>query len=194
MDPPAVEGLKHDGLDVNIDALVVGVRHAFSSAKSQLTPEQQHQTLAGLQKEMTDKVVAQRMVAGEMAKTEGEEFLAANKAKDGVKTLSCGLQYQIISEGNGPQPKETDQVTVNYRGTLVDGTEFDSSYKRGVTATFPVNGMMKGWGEVLPLMMTGAKRQLFVPASMAYGEQRADRDIPPNVTLVFKIELLSAKS
>jgi FKBP-type peptidyl-prolyl cis-trans isomerase len=186
-------GLKHDGLDVNIDALTAGVKDAFNGAKSQLTPEQQQETLAVLQKEMTAKVIAQRAVAGEKAKKEGEEFLAANKAKEGVKTLSSGLQYKIISEGKGPQPKETDQVTVNYRGTLVDGTEFDSSYKRGEPASFPVKGVIKGWSEALPLMKTGSKWQLFVPASMAYGDHGAGRDIPPNATLVFEIELLGVK-
>jgi FKBP-type peptidyl-prolyl cis-trans isomerase len=186
-------GLKHDGLDINVDALVAGVRDSFKGEKSQLTPEEQQQTLAVLQKEMTAKIIAQRAVAGEKARKEGEEFLAANKAKEGVKTLSSGLQYKIITEGKGPQPKETDQVSVNYRGTLVDGTEFDSSYKRGEPATFPVKGVIKGWSEALPLMKTGSKWQLFVPASMAYGDHGAGRDIPPNATLVFEIELLGVK-
>lgn len=185
--------LKHDGMDVNLDALVAGLRDSFTGAAVQLTPGQQKEALTALQKEVTDKLVAERTVAGEKAKKEGEEFLAANKTKDGVKTLPSGLQYKVLAEGKGAQPKPTDQVTVNYRGTLVDGTEFDNSYKRGEPVTIPVNEVIKGWSEALPLMKTGAKWQIFVPADLAYGENGAGRDIPPNATLIFEVELLGVK-
>jgi FKBP-type peptidyl-prolyl cis-trans isomerase FklB len=187
-------GLKHDGVDVGIDALIAGLKDSFTGATAQLTPEQQQEALGNLQKEMTAKMTAEREAAGQMAKKEGDEFLAANKSKDGVKTLPDGLQYKVLAEGNGPQPKPTDQVTVNYRGTLIDGTEFDSSYKRGEPVTFPVNQVIKGWAEALPLMKTGAKWQLFVPAGLAYGSEGIGRDVPPNSTLVFDVELLGVKS
>jgi FKBP-type peptidyl-prolyl cis-trans isomerase len=187
-------GLKHDGVEVNIDALIAGLKDSFTGAAPQLTPAQQVEAITALQKEMTAKITAERKAAGEKAKKEGEEFLAANKAKEGVKTLPSGLQYKVLSEGNGAQPKPTDQVTVNYKGTLVDGTEFDSSYKRGEPATFPVNQVIKGWTEALPLMKTGAKWQLFVPAALAYGDHGAGREIPPNATLVFEVELVGVKS
>jgi FKBP-type peptidyl-prolyl cis-trans isomerase FklB len=131
---------------------------------------------------------------GAANKTEGETFLAANKAKDGVVTLPSGLQYKILKAGAGPKPAATDTVTVNYRGTLINGTEFDSSYKRGQPATFGVTGVIKGWTEALQLMPVGSKWQLFIPADLAYGERGAGADIAPNATLIFEVELLSIKA
>jgi FKBP-type peptidyl-prolyl cis-trans isomerase FklB len=186
--------LKQGAVDVNIDALVAGLKDSFTGAAPQLTESEQREVLAAFQKQMTEKMLAERMAAGEKAKKEGEEFLAANKAKEGIKSLPSGLQYKVLSEGKGAQPKPTDEVTVNYRGTLVDGTEFDSSYKRGEPATFPINGVIKGWSEALPLMKAGAKWQLFVPATLAYGERGAGREIPPNATLIFEVELVGVKS
>jgi len=136
----------------------------------------------------TEKMTA---VAGKNKK-EGETFLAENMKKEGVKTLASGLQYKVITEGTGKMPKATDTVTTNYRGTLVDGTEFDSSYKRGEPATFPVNGVIAGWTEALQLMKTGAKWQLFVPSNLAYGE-RGTGPIGPNAVLLFEVELISIK-
>ncbi|HKI51321.1 MAG TPA: FKBP-type peptidyl-prolyl cis-trans isomerase, partial [Geothermobacteraceae bacterium] len=118
-------------------------------------------------------------------------FLVANAKKDGVKTTASGLQYKVIEEGTGKTPAATDKVKVNYRGSLVDGTEFDSSYKRGQPATFPVNGVIKGWTEALQLMKEGAKFQLVIPADLAYGERGAGPMIGPNSTLVFDVELLA---
>lgn len=187
-------GLKQDAVDVNIDALVAGLKDSFAGGPAQLTPEQQREALATFQKEMTEKATAERKAAGEKARKEGDDFLAANKAKDGVKALPSGLQYKVLSEGNGAQPKPTDQVTVNYRGTLVDGTEFDSSYKRGEPVTIGVSEVIKGWSEALPLMKTGAKWQLFVPATLAYGEHGAGREIPPHAALIFEVELVGVKS
>ena len=124
----------------------------------------------------------------------GEKFLAENKKKDGVKTTASGLQYKVLKEGSGAAPKETDTVVTNYRGTLIDGTEFDSSYKRGQPAVFPVNRVIKGWTEALQLMKPGSKYQLFIPASLAYGERGAGQEIGPNSTLIFEVELISIKS
>src|ERR1700679_4066109 len=129
-------------------------------------------------------------IAGDVNKAKGGEFLAANKAKDGVVTLPSGLQYKILKAGTGPKPAATDTVSVNYRGTLINGTEFDSSYKRGQPATFGVTGVIKGWTEALQLMPVGSKWQLFIPSDLAYGE-RGQRTIEPNATLVFEVELLS---
>ena len=167
---------------------MAGVKDAIAG-KPQLTTYQVRQTLAAFEKDMTQKVqaMAQKNVG------EGDKFLAENKKKDGVKATSSGLQYKVISEGNGPQPKESDAVTVNYRGTLIDGTEFDSSYKRGEPATFPVNRVIKGWTEALQLMKPGGKYKLFIPANLAYGPGGAGGDIGPNATLIFEVELLSAK-
>ena len=146
------------------------------------------------EQDLQKKEIERLKQLAEKNKKEGAEFLAANKAKEGVKTLPSGLQYKVLAEGNGTQPKPTDQVTVNYRGTFLDGTEFDSSYKRGEPVTFPVNGVIKAWSEALPLMKTGAKWQLFVPAELAYGEKGAGRAISPNSTLIFEVELVGIKS
>jgi FKBP-type peptidyl-prolyl cis-trans isomerase FklB len=131
--------------------------------------------------------------AGEKNKTEGTKFLEENKKKEGVKTTASGLQYKVLKEGNGAQPKATDTVTVNYRGTLINGTEFDSSYKRGQPATFPVNGVIKGWTEALQLMKVGSKYQLFIPSNLAYGERAVSPDLAANSTLIFEVELMDAK-
>src|SRR5205085_5417932 len=124
---------------------------------------------------------------------EAQKFMSDNKPKEGVKTTASGLQYKVLKDGNGAQPKSSDTVTVNYRGTLTDGTEFDSSYKRGQPATFPVSGVIKGWTEALQMMKAGSKYQLFIPASLAYGEQGRP-GIPPNSTLIFEVELLDVKA
>jgi FKBP-type peptidyl-prolyl cis-trans isomerase len=124
-------------------------------------------------------------------KKEGEAFLAANKSKPGVVTLPSGLQYKILTAGTGPKPTATDSVNCNYRGTLIDGKEFDSSYKRGKPVTFPVTGVIKGWTEALQLMPVGSKWQLFIPSDLAYGDRGAGADIGPGATLVFEVELIS---
>jgi FKBP-type peptidyl-prolyl cis-trans isomerase len=130
---------------------------------------------------------------GDTNKQEGQQFLAANKSKEGVITLPSGLQYKILQEGTGPKPAATDTVTVNYRGTLINGTEFDSSYKRNEPATFGVNQVIKGWTEALQLMPVGSKWQLFIPSELAYGERSPGAEIGPNSTLIFDVELLSIK-
>ncbi len=129
--------------------------------------------------------------AAETNKKEGEAFLAANKANGGVVVLPSGLQYKVLTQGTGPKPVASDTVVCNYRGTLIDGKEFDSSYKRGQPATFPVSGVIKGWTEALQLMPVGSKWQLFIPPDLAYGDRGASSDIGPGATLIFEVELLS---
>ncbi|MFL6583452.1 MAG: FKBP-type peptidyl-prolyl cis-trans isomerase N-terminal domain-containing protein [Chthoniobacterales bacterium] len=171
-------------VDVNADALASGIKDALAG-KPQLTEQQVKDTMAQFEKDMQEKQATQ----GKQAAEAGEKFLTDNKAKPGVKTTASGLQYKVLKEGSGATPKETDTVKVNYRGTLTDGTEFDSSYKRGQPASFPVNGVIKGWTEALMLMKPGAKYQLFIPAGLAYGP-RAVGGIPANSTLIFEVELL----
>jgi FKBP-type peptidyl-prolyl cis-trans isomerase FklB len=188
------EDMKRQSLDLDADTLMAGFKAAFTGDKLLLTDEQRRETLTAFQRDVTARAMAEHKAVAEKNKKAGEEFLAANKTKDGVKALPSGLQYKVLAEGKGAQPKLTDQVTVNYKGTLIDGTEFDSSYKRGEPATFPVSEVIKAWTEVLPLMKTGAKWQLFVPAELAYGERGAGKDIPPNATLIFEVELLAVKA
>jgi len=138
-------------------------------------------------------MVAEMEALAAKNKAAGEAFLAENAKKEGVKVTKSGLQYKIIEEGEGPSPGPSDMATVNYRGTLIDGTQFDSSYDRGQPATFPVGGVIAGWTEALQLMKPGAKWQLFIPSDLAYGERGAGKDIGPNSTLVFDVELLSVE-
>ena len=187
-------GMKADSFDLNTEALISGLQDGISGAKPQLSDKEREQTLMAFEQDLQKKETDRLKLLAEKNKKEGAEFLAANKAKEGVKTLPSGLQYKVLAEGNGPQPKPTDQITVNYRGTLLDGTEFDNSYKRGQPVTLPVNGVIKAWSEALPMMKTGAKWQLFVPADLAYGEQGAGRAIGPDSTLIFEVELVGIKS
>jgi FKBP-type peptidyl-prolyl cis-trans isomerase FklB len=180
---------KKQNVDLNPDALLAGVKDALAD-KPQLTEQQVKETMAAFSKDMTDK----QKQAGEKNRAEGEKYLADNKKKDGVKTTASGLQYKVLKDGSGASPTANDTVTVNYRGTLIDGTEFDSSYKRGEPATFPVSGVIKGWTEALQLMKKGAKYQLFIPATLAYGDRGAPPDIQPNSTLIFEVELMDVKS
>jgi FKBP-type peptidyl-prolyl cis-trans isomerase len=185
--------LKKGNMEVNPDVLLKGLRDGLSGAKSLLTEEQIKETMAAFQKEMMEKQAAAQKELGEKNQAAGEKFLAENKKKEGVKTTASGLQYKVLKEGSGDSPKETDTVVTNYKGTLLDGTEFDSSYKRNEPATFPVNRVIKGWTEALMLMKPGAKYQLWIPAALGYGERGVGKDIGPNSTLVFEVELLSIK-
>ncbi|MEY2490158.1 MAG: FKBP-type peptidyl-prolyl cis-trans isomerase FklB [Verrucomicrobiota bacterium] len=185
--------LKKGKMDVNTDSLMKGLKDGMSGAKPLLTEEQVKETMTALQKEMMEKQQAAAKELGEKNAAEGEKFLAENKKKEGVKTTASGLQYKVLKEGTGESPKETDMVVVNYKGTLLDGTEFDSSYKRNEPATFPVNRVIKGWTEALLLMKPGAKYQLFIPSALAYGERAVGKDIGPNAMLLFEVELLSIK-
>src|SRR3954454_3329300 len=181
--------LARQKVDINADVLATGIKDSMGN-KPQLTPDQVKDIMAQFEKDMEQK----QKQLGEKNKTEGTKFLEENKKKAGVKTTASGLQYKVEKEGTGAQPKATDMVTVNYRGTLVDGTEFDSSYKRGQPATFPVNGVIKGWTEALQLMKKGAKYKLFIPSALAYGDRGAPPDISPNSTLIFEVELLDVKT
>jgi FKBP-type peptidyl-prolyl cis-trans isomerase FklB len=180
---------------IDIDPVIFGraMKDAMSGQKPLMTDQEMRDTLAAFQKEMMAKQQELAKQMGDKNKKEGETFLAENKKKEGVKTLASGLQYKVIKAGTGKKPKSTDTVTTNYRGTLIDGTEFDSSYKRGKPVTFPVNGVIRGWTEALQLMQEGAKWQVFVPSSLAYGENGAGNQIGPNAALIFEIELISVE-
>jgi FKBP-type peptidyl-prolyl cis-trans isomerase FklB len=180
--------LSRQNVEINPEALVAGVKDGIAQ-KPQLTQDQIKEVMTAFEKDMQ----ARQKAAGEKSAAEGTKFLEENKKKEGVKTTASGLQYKVLKEGTGTQPKATDTVTVNYRGTLINGKEFDSSYKRGQAATFPLTGVIKGWTEGLQLMKTGAKYQLFVPPNLAYGERAVGPDLPANSTLIFEIELLEAK-
>ena len=179
--------LKKQGIDIETNILINGIKDAFASAKSLLSEQEIRETLATFQKEMQ----AKQEEIGKKNKKEGEAFLAENKKKEGVKTLPSGLQYKVINAGTGKKPKLTDTVTAHYRGTLIDGAEFDSSYKRGQPASFSVSGVIPGWTEALQLMEEGTKWELFIPTSLAYGERGAGAMIGPNATLIFEVELIS---
>jgi FKBP-type peptidyl-prolyl cis-trans isomerase FklB len=185
--------LKKQKIEVNAAALSAGLKDALSGAKPLMTEDQIKETMTTFSKEMMDKQQAASREAATKNAAEGEKFLAENKTKPGVKTTASGLQYKVIKEGTGSSPKETDTVVTNYRGTLIDGTEFDSSYKRNEPASFPVNGVIKGWSEALQLMKKGSKYQLFVPAALAYGPRGAGQDIGPNAVLIFEVELMDIK-
>jgi FKBP-type peptidyl-prolyl cis-trans isomerase FklB len=183
--------LKRRELDLNSDQLVAGLKDALSGGKTKLTEDEVQKILTDFQQELQVKAEELSKKMAEKNKQEGEAFLAANKKKPGVKALPSGLQYKVITEGTGPMPKATDTVSTNYKGTLINGTEFDSSYKRGKPATFPVNGVIKGWTEALQLMKVGSKWELYIPSDLAYGPRGAGQIIEPNSTLVFEVELLS---
>ena len=163
--------LKNQSIEVDPAILARGIKDSMTGQKPLMTEQEIRDTIAAFQKEMMAKQQELAKQMGEKNKKEGEAFLAENKKKEGVKTLASGLQYKVIKAGTGKKPKATDTVTTNYRGTLVDGTEFDSSARQGKPATFPVNGVIPGWTEALQLMEEGAKWQLFIPSNLAYGER-----------------------
>jgi FKBP-type peptidyl-prolyl cis-trans isomerase len=183
--------LKKQSVDVDSTLVSQGLKDAMSGSKTRLTQEEAQAVLKEVQTEVQKQQQEKTKEAADKNKTEGDAFLAANKSKDGVVTLPSGLQYKILTAGTGPKPTASDSVKCNYRGTLVNGTEFDSSYKRGQPATFAVGQVIKAWTEALQLMPVGSKWQLFVPASLAYGERGAGAEIGPNATLIFEVELLS---
>jgi FKBP-type peptidyl-prolyl cis-trans isomerase FklB len=185
--------LKGQMIDVNPDALAQALKDMTGDGKPMLTDAQARSAMMAFQTQMMATHAEKMKAAGEKNKKDGEVFLAENKKKEGVVTLPSGLQYKVLTMGNGKKPRATDKVTLNYRGVLIDGTEFDNSYKRGEPAVFPVNGIIKGLSEALQLMPVGSKWQIVIPADIAYGEQGAGAQIAPNAVLIFEIELLGIK-
>ena len=183
--------LKKQSVEVDSTLVSQGLKDAMSGGKTRLTEEEAQAVLKEVQTEVQKEQQAKVKEAADKNKGEGEAFLATNKSKDGVVTLPSGLQYKILTAGTGPKPTASDSVKCNYRGTLINGTEFDSSYKRGQPATFAVGQVIKAWTEALQLMPVGSKWQLFVPSSLAYSERGAGAEIGPNATLIFEVELLS---
>ena len=185
--------LKARSVDIDPELFARGLEDVLTGSKTLLTEDEAKKVITALQMTMVQKNLAEAKVVGEKNKAEGEAFLAANKAKDGVVTLPSGLQYKILTAGTGPKPTLDQTVVCHYRGTLISGKEFDSSYKRGQPATFPVKGVIKGWTEVLQLMPAGSKWQVFIPSQLAYAERGAGPDIGPGATLIFEIELVEIK-
>jgi FKBP-type peptidyl-prolyl cis-trans isomerase len=184
--------LKAKAVDIDTDVFVRALRTALAGDKTLLTDAEAKAIITELQKAILTKQAAQTKAVGEKNKQAGEAFLAENKAKPGVVVLPSGLQYKIVKEGTGKKPTATDTVICQYRGTLIGGKEFDSSFKRGEPATFPVSKVIKGWTEILQLMPVGSVWQVFIPSSLAYGEGSPTPDIGPNSTLIFEIELVQS--
>jgi FKBP-type peptidyl-prolyl cis-trans isomerase FklB len=179
--------------DIDMNSVIQGFTDAFSGNKPKLSMEEMQQTMQAFQQEIQARQMAEMKEIGDKNAKEGAAFLAENRKKDGVKTLDSGLQYKVLKKGKGPSPSATDTVVTHYVGNTIDGKVFDSSYKRGEPATFPVSGVIKGWTEALQKMNVGSKWQLFIPADLAYGEHGAGQTIGPNAVLIFEIELLEIK-
>jgi FKBP-type peptidyl-prolyl cis-trans isomerase len=182
------KNMKQQNVDLDFDFVAKGMKDGAGNA-SAFTDAEMTEVMNNFKKEMETKMAE----AGNKSKKQGEDFLAANKSKEGIKTTQSGLQYKVLKEGKGAKPKATDVVKVHYRGTLTDGTEFYSSYKRGEPIEFPLNGVIKGWTEGVQLMTPGSKYQFFIPSELAYGEEGRPPTIPGNSALVFEVELLEAK-
>ena len=184
------EGFRKQGLDVDPAIFAKAFTEAFTTGKTEMTEDDMKAVLTVASQEIRKKQAAEQSEKSAKAQKEGTDFLAANKSKDGVVALPSGLQYKILKPGTGDKPTLEDTVICNYKGTLIDGTEFDASEKHGGPATFPVKGVIAGWTEALQLMPVGSKWQLFVPANLAYGEQ-GPPGIGPSQTLIFEVELVS---
>jgi FKBP-type peptidyl-prolyl cis-trans isomerase FklB len=186
------KNMKRQDLELDLNVMLAGMKDAMNATgKVQLTDEQMQAVMQSFQQEMMAKMQAKKAKEGEAGLAQGKKFLEENAKKEGVKTTASGLQYKVISSGTGGKsPVDTSVVKVHYKGTLLDGTEFDSSYKRGQPAEFPVNGVIPGWIEAIKMMKTGDKWQVFIPSNLAYKEQGAPPSIPANATLQFEIELL----
>lgn len=178
-------------VQVDFATLSKGIQDGLANAKPALSEAEIRAALMTLQKQVSEKQDARKKAMAEKNSKEADTFLTANKAKDGVVALPSGLQYKVITQGKGPKPAATDTVVTHYKGTFMDGKQFDSSYDRGEPATFTVNGVIPGWTEALQLMPVGSKWQLWIPSKLAYGENGFQNVIPPNATLVFEIELIS---
>ena len=188
--------LRQQFVEVDQAILLRGMKDALAGGKTLLTEDEMKTALTQMQTEMRTRQEEKIKLAAEANKKVGEEFLSANKTKEGVVTLPSGLQYKVLTAGTGPKPTATDTVSCNYRGTLLDGKEFDSSYKHGQPLSIQVNGVIKGWTEALQLMPVGSKWQLFIPSDLGYGDRGADprSGIGPGATLIFEVELLSIQA
>ncbi len=182
--------LKRQAVEVDTDLFMQGLKASLTGGKPLMTEDEAKAAIAALQGELQKKQAELVKAQGALNLKDGEVFLAANKSQQGVVTLPSGLQYKVLTAGKGAKPGADDTVVCHYRGTFLNGTEFDSSYKRNQPATFPVKGVIKGWTEALQLMSVGSKWQLWIPASLAYGPS-GRQGIPPNSTLVFEVELIS---
>ncbi len=182
------------GLKIDIKAFTLGLEDAIKHRPLQLTEEEMMNAINDVKKEMLEKQQAQRKVIGDANLKEGQAFLANNAKKPGVISLPSGVQYKVITEGKGASPTEDDNLIAHYSGTLIDGTEFDSSYKRGTPLKFQMGNVIKGWGEVMKLMNPGSKWEVYIPADMAYGAKGAGKEIGPNQTLIFTVELITFNS
>jgi FKBP-type peptidyl-prolyl cis-trans isomerase FklB len=185
--------LHSQSVQVDPKILAQGLNDALAGSKMLLTDQEAKAMLTQLQQQVRTAQMQKMQALSASNKTEGETFLASNKTKEGVVALPSGLQYKILQQGTGPKPTASDTVVCNYRGTLLNGKEFDSSYKRGQPITIPVSRVIKGWTEALQLMPVGSKWQLYIPSDLAYGEQNMGTDIGPNATLIFDVELVSIK-
>ncbi|MEE8399182.1 MAG: FKBP-type peptidyl-prolyl cis-trans isomerase, partial [Desulfobacterales bacterium] len=181
---------KKQSIDVDHDVFFRGMKDALAGGNPLLSAKEQREAMMAFSKKQRGKMTVKQKEAALKNKETGKKFLSDNKAKPGVVTLDSGLQYKVIVGGKGPKPVDTDTVKTHYRGTLIDGTEFDSSYKRGQPASFPVTGVISGWTEALQLMNVGSKWELTIPSDLAYGDRGAGADIGPGETLIFEIELL----
>ncbi len=182
--------LKNQGLkDIDADEVSQAIKDVLNDRDLALSETEMQELLTAKQQQLN----ADRMIKGKEAKAAGDRFLLQNKSKPGVVTMANGLQYRVIKAGSGVKPTATNSVVAHYSGTLINGTEFDSSYKRGQPATFPVNGVIQGWQQILPMMATGSTWEVFIPSNLAYGERGAGGSIGPNETLIFKIELIEVK-
>ncbi len=188
------KGMKSNSVDVDANLLFQGLKDGLGGGTALMTDDEIKAVLTALQTHMHQVQDDKAKQVGDTNKKEGESFLASNKSKEGVVTLPDGLQYKILTPGTGPKPTTADSVVCNYKGTLINGKEFDSSYKRGQPATFPVGQVIKGWTEALQLMPVGSKWQLFIPSELAYAQKGAGADIGPNATLIFEVELLSIQA
>lgn len=182
--------IKTQKLDVDIAVMAKGLQDYFDSAHHVLKVEQCQQILSVWRTELMKKQQAEVAIQGEKNKKDGETFLAENKTKEGVVVLPSGLQYKVLKEGNGPKPTAEQSVSVNFTGTLIDGTEFENSYKQGQPVTFQLRGVIAGWTEGLQLMSVGAKYKFYIPPELGFGERGTGGSVPPNATLIFEVELL----